>query len=399
MTGSVNFSNHQWLVKSYDTNQNGQMDELQVANNVAAKVDTDKNGQISQSELVSALKSDAVEIKNGQIQESQGMNIYTHGLETLKNVHSTAKNSWGHVWAPTVFDSDDLETRANKLQDSNRAYTSAIDRMESSLRSIRDMTKNAGDATSKALHIQAKTALNTTSWRSWANVIDLLVSEHTIGQMERANTNLQASYETLNSTLRAIAEQTKDLPDARQALKATDQSISNAFNNTLSIQNQVKTASEVHTRLNQLADETQAQATGRTLPFAGGGAGIGAVVGGTAGYFLGGKNMKSALIGAGVGAALGGGGGALIGSSIDKGYQQEAKDLRSLADQVKSYNPEAAQSKLMNSTQATYQEALKAREHHDLDNARVSTNNFNNILGQVKPLENESARILSAYKK
>ena len=41
---------------------------------------------------------------------------------------------------------------------------------------------------------------------------------------------------------------------------------------------------------------------------------------------------------------------------------------------------------------------IKAREHNDLDNARVSTNNLNNIRVGVAKVEKESADILSAYK-
>ena len=131
-------------------------------------------------------------------------------------------------------------------------------------------------------------------------------------------TNFQAAFETLNTTLRSIAEQTKDLPDVQSAMKATDGSIAKAFNNISAIEKATVSAQDVGSKLDRLADEQQAQATGRTTPFAGVGAGIGAVAGAAIGYFAGGKNIKSAGIGAGVGLAASAGIGALIGHSIGR---------------------------------------------------------------------------------
>jgi len=405
MAGSIQFSNQQWLTRALDKNNNNIMDELKVDPRVKDKVDTDKDGQISRSELTSALQNDAVEISQGTITESKGMQIFTNGLETLKNVHATATNSWGHVFTPTFFQDDTLPERYNKLVDSNRAYTSAISRQESALRSVRDMTAHASDATSRALNIQASTALNSASWRTWTGTFQDLLSmgnssdEGTVRQMEMANTNFQAAFETLNTTLRSIAEQTKDLPDVQSAMKATDGSIAKAFNNISAIEKATVSAQDVGSKLDRLADEQQAQATGRTTPFAGVGAGIGAVAGAAIGYFAGGKNIKSAGIGAGVGLAASAGIGALIGHSIDMKYIGAADDLRKLSGEVRSYNPEAEKGKLLNETQNTYNTILEAREHHDLDNARVSTNNLRSIQSRVSPVEQQSARILGAYQK
>ncbi|PIW50137.1 hypothetical protein COW20_03440, partial [bacterium (Candidatus Blackallbacteria) CG13_big_fil_rev_8_21_14_2_50_49_14] len=212
-----------------------------------------------------------------------------------------------------------------------------------------------------------------------------------------ANTNFQAAFETLNTTLRSIAEQTKDLPDVQSALKATDGSISRAFSNIESVQNFSVSAQDIGSKLNRIADNKQAQATGRAMPYGGIGSGIGAVAGAAIGFFAGGKNIKSAAIGAGVGMAASFGVGALIGHSIDKKYLGEAEGLRQLSNEVKSYNPEAEKGKLMSETQKTYGVLLEAREHHDLDNARVSTNELNAVQGRVKPVEAQSARILNAY--
>ncbi|HEY9843989.1 MAG TPA: hypothetical protein V6D23_26195 [Candidatus Obscuribacterales bacterium] len=403
MAGNINFSNHQWLVKSFDANNNGVMEELQLDDRVAEKVDTDRNGQVSREELTAALRSDAVEIKQGRITENRGNQIFVHGLETLKNVHATATASWGHVFAPSFFQDDTPGQRYSKLVDSNRAYGSAVTSQESALRSIRDMTANATDATSKALHIQANTSLNAATWRTWMSVIQQFgdngsPSEGNISQMQQANSNMQAAYETLNATLRAIAEQTQDLPDVQGAIKATDGSISHAFANVQAIKHDSQSRGDVSTKLNRIADEKQAQATGRTGPWGGVGAGIGAVAGAAIGYFAGGQNVKNAMIGAGVGLAVGGGGGALAGHMKDQAFLGEAKSLRALAGDVTRYNPDAAESQLVKETQSMYNEVLKARETHDLDNARVNTNSLNTIQGRVKPVEQESTRILDAYR-
>lgn len=402
--GNVSLSNTQWLVKSFDTNNNGTMDELKIDPRVQSKVDTDGNGQVSRQELTSALQADSVEINKGVIAPSQGKEIFVHGLETLKNVRSTANASWGHVFAPTMFADDTLEERYTKLQDSNRAYSSAINSQESALRSIKSMTDNAPDATSKALNIQAKTSLNSASWRTWTSLVQRLfddgyVSESNVNQLQQANTNLQAAHATLSNTLRAISDQTNDLPDVQGAIKATDSSISGAFANLNKIQSSSMSAQDVNGKLNTLADTTEAQAGGRAGTWGGIGAGVGVVGGGLVGFFAGGKTMKSAAIGAGVGLAVAGGGGAIAGHMRDQAFLGEAQSLRQLAQDVSAYNPQAAESKLTTETQNLYNSTLTARDTHDLDNARVSTNNINAINGRVAPIAQESARILGAYQK
>lgn len=404
MTGNIQFSNYPWLVQSLDKNNNHVMDELKVDPQVQEKVDTNRDGQISRQELTSALQNDLVEIRQGTITASKGGQIFTHGLETLKNVHITASRSWGHVFAPSFFSDDTLAERYDKLVASNRAYISAIDRQESALRAIRDMTAHSTDATSRALHIQADTALRSASWRTWSGTFQNLLSlgnssdTGTVRQMEIANTHFQAAYETLNTTLRSIAEQTRDLPDVQASLKATDASIARAFSNLTAIENAGISAQDVSHKLEQQAQEKQAQATGRTAPFAGVGAGIGAIAGAALGYFAGGRNLKSAGIGAGIGLAASAGIGALIGHSIDRKYIGAAEDLRKLSADVRSYNPTAEKNKLLSETQNTYQVMLEASETHDLDNARVHTNQLRSIHSRVIPIEQQSARILGAYR-
>ncbi len=403
MAGNINLSNQQWLVKSFDTNKNGVMDELKVDPQARGKVDTNNDGQVSQGELVGALKSDAVEINQGTITTKKPGNIYVEGLETLKNVRTTAKNNWGHVYTPTLWQDDTIDERFNKLVDSNRAYSSAVNRQESALRSIRDMTAGKSDATSRAINIQAESALRSTTWNRWMSVVDQLggafANDYNLEQMQSANTNLEIAYNTLNTTLRAIAEQTNDLPDVKGSIQATDKSISNAFGAIHAIENHAKTPQQVHTRLNSLADQVQAESGGRTGLWGGIGAGVGAVGGAAIGYFAGGKNIKSAAIGFGTGLAVGGGAGALAGNMKDKALLGEAQSLRDLAGDVTQYNPDAAKNKLMGATQGLYNETLNARNSHDLDRARVNTNSINNIRSQVNPVGNEAKRILDGYNK
>lgn len=399
MAGNINLSNQQWLVKSFDSNKNGVMDELKVDAQVRDKVDTDNDGSITQGELLSALKADAVEINKGTIVANKGSHIYTEGLETLKNVRSTAESNWGHVFTPTLYQDDTPQDRFNKLEDSNSAYRSAVGRQRSALKSIASMTAGKNDATSRAINIQAETALNSTRWNTLFDTISFIGGESSIRDAEMANSNLQSSFSTLNNTLRAIAKQTEDLPDVKGAIQATDNTISGAFNNINAIENHSKTPQQASDRLQSLAVQVQAESGGRTGLWGGIGAGVGAVGGAAIGYFAGGKNIKSAAIGFGTGLAVGGGIGALSGNMKDKALLGEAQSLRDLAGDVTRYNPDAAKNTLMGATQSLYSQTLNARDTHDLDNARVNTNSINKIQGQVNPVASEAKRILDGYNK
>lgn len=517
MTNGVTFTNHEWLVRSLDRNQNNKMDELQVDPRVKEQIDTDHDGQVSNPELVSALRADAVEINKNVITQSKGFNIYVNGLETLKNVHATAANgiSSTHVWTPTMYSDDSSRERYYKLVESNRAYDASIDKMENSLRSIQDMTANAPDATSRAINIQAKTSLQSASWRTWAgrlesnlsltrdimdgyvprtsnygnrkprtadnvngvdpfkqdrpqsgrangvdpfkpnkpnngnpngvdpfkpnqpgnsidspNGVDPFNPGHSnngspngvdpfkpdpsqpvipqdpyedrlrphLREQESINTNFQAAYSTLNSSLKAISEQTQDLPDIAAAAKATDATIARAFTNLSAIESDSQSASDVSQKLKTLSDAKRTEATGRAAPYAGIGAGVGAAAGAAIGFFAGGKNIKSALLGAGIGGAVSAGVGGLIGHSIDSKIIGKADELNVLADEVSRYQVKQEQEKVANENQNHYQTLFKARETHDVDGARVVTNEIRGVESRVRPIEQQSARILDAYR-
>lgn len=493
MTGSIQFSNAEWLVRSLDRNNNQVMDELQADAPIKQRIDSDKNGEISAAELSSALRSDLVEVRQGVIQTGKGFRIHVEGLETLKNVNATAKNGISnvHVWTPTLYSDDNSRDRYYKLLESNRAYDRAVDKLESALRSIKDMTANGNDATTRAIHIQAKTTLNSTSWRTWTARLQQNISltrdlfsdysprsgagyretrdpfkqgssgnaigtdpfkpgagngsphgvdpfkpkpgngvgandpygkdpfsgggnpnnsqpvlpedpyydrlQPHIREQEMIHTNLQTAYETMNNSLRTIEQQTRDLPDLQQNIRATDTAISRAFSNITAIENSAESAHAVGSRLRSKADATDAQATGRTAPYAGVGAGIGLVAGGAIGFFAGGKNIKSAAIGAGIGAAAAAGIGALMGHSKDQGFKEQASSLRSLADKVEGYNPQADKQAAMAANQSLYNALFDAREARDLDRAQVVDKQIDSIRSQAARIADRSGEILQAY--
>lgn len=490
MTGSVNFSNHNWLVNSLDQNKNGKMEELRFSTETLALVDNDRDGVASAAEMVSALQADKVEIQQGTVQRSRGFQIHVHGLETLKSVRSTASNgiSNAHHWTPNFYQDDTSRDRYHKLVESNRKYDTAIDSMESALRSIRDMTEGKTDATSRALNIQAKTTLQSTQWRTWTARLQQSLSttrpwfeDYTPGmrpqpsapsnggtygndpfkngggssngkdpygkdpfagggnsvgsndpygkdpfagggsgdntqpiipndpyidrlnphirEQEQILTSLQSAYDTMNNTLKAIKEQTNDLPDLSASAKATDASISRAFANIQALENSSKTPQQVASNIRKTADETDAKATGRTGPFAGIGAGVGAVAGAAIGYFANGNSVKHAAIYGAIGAGATAGIGALIGNSIDSGYKSEATSLRSLAGKVESYNPASDKAAVQNANQGYYNKLFEARDAHDLDRARVVNNDIQKIQGQVNPITQRTGEILDAHRK
>lgn len=220
-----------------------------------------------------------------------------------------------------------------------------------------------------------------------------------IREQELIFNNLQSSYQVMNSALKAISEQTQNLPDIQAAVKATDSSISQAFANLSAIESSAKSPQQVASNIRSEADKTEAQATGRTGPFAGIGAGVGAIAGGAIGYFAAGRNIKSAAIGAGIGAAASAGIGALIGNSIDSGYKAEATSLRDLAGRVESYNPANDKTTTLKANQSLYNQLFSARDAHDIDRARVVTNDISAIQNQVNPVTNRTSEIVGAHRK
>jgi len=460
MSDMLTPSNYNLIARGFDTNKNGQMDELKASDNIKAKIDADGDGQISTGELASAMRSDAVEIQNHEIYQSKGFNIYVRGLETLKGVNKLADNAafYGTVYTPTIYNDDTKQTQYDKLWRSNREFSSAINQMESSLHSIRDMTKGQPDAISQSVSITARNALNSSDWSTVQNVFELYLevglrdshsnafdskpststgnsahsnpfnsnttnnSQHTnpfdgntthgtsggnvtidnepdTSILEINNRNLQTAYITLQTALRTIENQTNNLPDMQKTIKFVDNSLENSNSNINAIKNQTTSPSQAKEKLYVLSDEQTAQIKDRAKTFGGAGVGIGAVGGGVIGYFAGGNNAKAAIFGAGIGIGVAGGLGALIGHGIDKSHENKASELKTLGDDVQNYNVKADENQLEGEGVNTYNGLLNARDAHDIDNARVVDNQLKNVNGRVNQIENRTSRILDGYKK
>lgn len=439
MAGDVTFSNFDLLARSLDTNKDGYMNELQATESIKQRVDTNGDGKISRGELASAMKADMVEVNSGIIRESRGMNVYTKGLETLKNVNTIANNSISYTFTHDYRNYEGAD-RARVLQDSNREYAVAVRKMETSLRSIYDMTRGNRDSISSGVSSVAGNALSDVRFSQMIDFMSQILDSASGGSvygdpfssgrknsvtddpfsngnsvtddpfsngngggidtsgLEARNQNLRIAYETLNSALRNIRSNTNSLPDIRQASSGVNTSISNAFSNINQIKSSTQSPTEVKAKLYKLSEDQMAQVTGRAAPYAGVGAGVGAVAGGTIGFFAGGRTTKSALIGAGIGTAVSAGIGALIGNAKDKSHERKANELTKLGDEIANYNPAGDEQSLESESLSSYNTLLNARNKDDIDNAIVITNNFKSIQSRVNPVEERTARILSGYK-
>ena len=79
--------------------------------------------------------------------------------------------------------------------------------------------------------------------------------------------------------------------------------------------------------------------------------------------------------------------------------RSKSESLKSLAQQVSSYNSESNLNALKELNQKAYDQFLTARSTHDMDPARVVTNNVNTIHQQVNAIQAKSQAILAAYEK
>lgn len=418
MPDSIAPINANWLVKSWDTNQDQKMNELKVHELVKNQIDQDNNGEVSQQELVHALNTDQVEVRHGEIVESSKEKVFVHGLETQQNIHKSTSDVLKrfHVKAPAISNvvdgigmllssGEDAKAaenrRKSRLRRSNREYATANSTMFRTLKSVRDMTKGATDAQSKVIHQLADQTLSSASFNSWfaaANELSDFLLGGSFG-LQTTNSNLQAAYIKLRATLTSINEQTKDLPDLPKAIQATDSSLAQAFSNIEALQNKAQSPQEVSQNLLSEAENQKQQATGRAGNYSLIGAGIGAVGGGLVGFFAGGKSIKSAAIGIGAGTAAAAGIGAIIGHSTDQKFIGKSETLISLAQQVSNYNPEADLKELQTQNQKAYEQFVIARSTHEMDPARVVTNELKGVQSKVNPIVGNSQRILEAYDK
>ncbi|HEY9843249.1 MAG TPA: hypothetical protein V6D23_22455 [Candidatus Obscuribacterales bacterium] len=413
---SVQFNQFQALSRALDTNSNQKLEELNVSDELAVQIDSDHNGELSTAEVATALQADKIDIVGLQIVPAQRKDILVPGLETMKNVHKVLDQTLSapHVWAPRVGDgigaavevigflagAEDKRTpaqqrrdRERELESSSRAYLLAVSSMRSTLRSVADMTRGATDSRSVSLHKQAESALS----RSGAWTAGSLVGALIFGSAEAENTAIQAAYNAAKVTMVAMREQTKNLPDPATTLKQTNDKLGQGFANLNQIRRLQSGADARSNELQKNASQADARVTGRTGPFAGTGAVLGAIAGGAAGYFMYGKNIKTALIGAGIGAAGTAGIAAMIGSGIDHKYLEKASTLRSQAAAVKAYKPDQAEKQLDGETVKLYQQQHEAAKVRDLDQATVADSQLKGTQQRVDLITGESQKILNIY--
>ena len=410
----VGFTNFDAVARSYDTNKDGNVNELKMAEHIKQAVDGNKDGQVSTKELASSLRNDAVEVRNGEVFQSRGMNIHTEGLETLKNVNNIARQGSEFVF-PTSFETlQDGPDKDRAIAQSNMEYASAIRSMEGSLKNISGMTSGKGDSISRTANGIAHNALNDSQWLKLSSFVNTIASNNgSIYQdpfsngnssgnsgLISANNDLRTAYRILNNALDNIESTTNNLPDVKATAGAVDKSISNAFSNINEIRVAASKTSpaEVKDKLYKLGAAQDAQVTGRAAPWAGAGAGIGAVVGGVGGYIAT-KNAKTAAMVAAGGAAVGAGIGALAGKSKDDSFKEKAAGLRQQAEEVANYNPNGDEDALVNHAGSTYNELLNARNRSDIDGAIGTNSNLKSIQGNVSNIEGRTARVVDGYRK
>jgi hypothetical protein len=410
---SISASNQQWLLKSLDTNKNQIMDELVVEPALKARLDSNQDGQLSQTEVLQALGQDQIEIKNGAIGSLQAQPLLIEGKQTLETVHQQVHRTLSspHVVAPRAADVIDVvgslliedkrsysEKQADRrryLELSNISYLSAVSSMRSTLQNVVDMTANATDSRSQSIHASAKASLSSSmSWGTGVAVTGWLIG---VSGLESVNSGLQVAYSNLKGSLNAIKNKSENLPEPDKTLKASDQKIAQAFNQMQTLE---KKQSSNDATLNSLSDQAQAmelKVTGRAGNYALVGTGLGVVAGATAGYFLGGANLKGALIGAGVGAGGSAGLGALIGKGIDSSYQSKAEVLKKQMASIQSFKPDQARSQLQNLNQTLYRLGSQTQGPLDLDRAQGLDNDLKGLETQADKVIGELNQVQKAY--
>ncbi len=413
---SIHFTQNQALVKALDKNRNQVMDELIIDPAFKPQVDTDGNGELSAPEVLNALQADKIEIQGNKIAPLHNKQIHIQGLETLRNIHTTLDRTLSapHVWAPRVSDNldaaadvigllagaEDKRSYAEQRRDENRrlesssmAYLGAVMSMRGSLHAVEDMTRNATDSRSQALNKQAQASLS----RSAAWTAGSLVGGLIFGSASAENAAIQGAYNTAKTTMVSMREQTKNLPDLDTSLKEGNQQLGSALHSLEQVKGQINRGEGLSKDLLQAADNSNAKATGRTAPYAGTGSAIGAVAGGVAGYFLGGRTLKAAGIGAAAGGAGGAGLGALIGSGIDSSHKAKAEALRADASLIRSFKPEQAEAALLNETEKLYGQLVQARQTHDIDRATVVQNEINATRGRIQSVQAETDKVAKIF--
>jgi hypothetical protein len=410
---SISASNQQWLLKSLDSNQNQVMDELKVEDSLKQRLDSNQDGQLNTQELQVALAQDSVEIRNGAVLAKQAQPLVIEGKQTLETVHQQVRRTLSapHVVTPRAADVVDAvaslliedkrsyaEQQADRrryLEVSNISYLSAVSSMRSSLQNVADMTANGTDARTKAIHASAKASLNSSlSWGTGVAVTGWLIG---VSGLESLNNGLQVAYSNLKGTLNQIENQSKDLPEPAKTLAASDQKIASAFAQMQTLEKQQSQNNAALDSLSGQALAMEKKVTGRAGDYALVGSGLGVVAGATAGYFLGGNNLKGALMGAGLGAGGSAGLGALIGKGIDSSYKGKAEALKKQMASIQGFKPDQARNQLQNLNQSLYRLSTQTQGSLDLDTAQRLDQDLKAVMTQADKAIGELTQVQKAY--
>lgn len=410
---SISASNQQWLLKSLDSNQNQIMDELKVDESVKQRIDSNQDGQLNTQEVQVALTQDSIEIRNGAILAKQAQPLVITGKQTLETVQQQVRRTLSapHVVTPRAADVIDAvgslliedkrsyaEQQADRrryLEVSNISYLSAVSSMRSTLQNVADMTANGTDSRTKAIHASAKASLNSSlSWGAGVAVTGWLIG---VSGLESLNSGLQVAYSNLKGTLNQIENQTQHLPEPAKSLAASDQKIAAAFAQMQTLEKQQSQNNATLDSLSGQALAMEKKVTGRAGDYALVGSGLGVVAGAAAGYFLGGKNLKGALIGAGVGAGGSAGLGALIGKGIDSSYKGKAEALKKQMASIQGFKPDQARSQLQNLNQSLYRLSTQAQGALDLDTAQRLDQDLKVLQTQADKAMGDLNQVQKAY--
>lgn len=399
---NLSIQNQQWLMSSLDQNQNKIMDELSVADSLKNSLDTNQNNHLETDEVMAALQADQIDIRQGVIIPRK-QQTFIAGRETLVNVQQSVKNTLRGVGFPRAMDGVNLvvdlfvednrspsERKADRnryLSVSNVAYLAEVHKMRDGLRVVVDMTANATDAQTKAIHQTAAKALDSSlTWGTGVSVTSYLLG---VGGLESINNGLQVAYSSLKATLNSVESQSAKIPDPVSRVVAADQKISEAFRNVAHLEQQ---SYQSENRLQSLAEQAKHkddQVTGRTGPYALVGAGVGALAGATAGYFLGGNQLKSAAIGAGIGSAVSAGAAALYGKNVDQGYRNQASELRQQIQAIKQFDPVQSRSVVQDLNQNLYSLSIETHGTINLDQAHYLEQEMGKVQDQTQKVLNE----------
>lgn len=412
MSGVTEVRSRGWLAaQGFDTNKNGQVEELQLSPEVRATVARGAES-LSVSQLATALDADQVLIRNGRIESARGQATHVRGAESLRAIHDNAASTvssartytWdAHIYHANPQTAEEAHQMKNEFKRATAEFKGAAFVLRTSLHSIERQANRGDDSVHRSVRTTAQSALRNDFWNKFDGWLNTEYGDDGRTSYERAKDRYyqaRREYEGLETSVRQIRDMTGDIPDPAAKvtqLRRSVQTTSSTLQQVESAQRAFPTA-DVQAKLRQQAGQERSQITGRAAPFGGIGAAAGAVVGGAIGYFAG-KSVKTAAIGAGIGVAVAGGGGALIGSSIDGGHRRKAADLEKRANEVGSFDVGASYRRLTNLAAQGESQAGAARTTLNIDTARELDGQLSSTTGQLNSINTEATRILESYRK